>query len=600
MNKIRVFVLTILLGCLTITSFYAQVNNQQAIISNGQGNDIFYHTIERGQTVYAIATMYGISVEDIYRMNPGSDQGIRTGDTLRIPQKDIAVASTPTDDHYTYHTIFPKETLYSLSIRYNVKGEDIIRANPGLSVETFQIGKTIRIPATSLETLPVTEKQTVQKEMEYTVERRETLYRISRKFNISSAELIRLNPELKDGLRAGMVIKVPIQAEEVITTQPTIQCEREVNALLTESQKIERVDRIQVALLLPFTTSSPQAASRFIEYYEGLLMAVNKLRNAGCSLELSVFDTGDGTSKIPAILEKDELNRANLIIGAVQNDQIKMIADFAQEKNIKYVIPFTSKNDDVLSNAYVYQVNTPHSYLYAKASQAASNLFGKDNIILVRIPEQTEKTEYIETLKAEFAQQNIPFKELTFNALSFAADLTGILDSEKRNIIIPTSDSLEALNLLRPSLRTLSEVSTEAHPPFNINLFGYPEWQTYTQSALEDFYALNTYIYTSFYADNLSPEVQDFYSEYKNWYSKNLINTFPKYGILGYDTGMFFFEALRKYGSNFENNLDKLRHKCIQNGFSFERVNNWGGFINTNIFIVQYRNDFTVIRNEIP
>ncbi len=37
-----------------------------------------------------------------------------------------------------------------------------------------------------------------------------------------------------------------------------------------------------------------------------------------------------------------------------------------------------------------------------------------------------------------------------------------------------------------------------------------------------------------------SPEVADFYSKYKTWYSKNLINTFPKYGILGFDTGMFF------------------------------------------------------------
>ncbi|MFQ6929374.1 MAG: hypothetical protein ACLRS8_18785 [Parabacteroides merdae] len=73
-------------------------------------------------------------------------------------------------------------------------------------------------------------------------------------------------------------------------------------------------------------------------------------------------------------------------------------------------------------------------------------------------------------------------------------------------------------------------------------MFGYPEWQTYTRDCLEDFYALNTYIYSNFYADNLSKEVADFYTKYKNWYSKNLINIFPKYGILGFDTGMFSSE----------------------------------------------------------
>ena len=90
-----------------------------------------------------------------------------------------------------------------------------------------------------------------------------------------------------------------------------------------------------------------------------------------------------------------------------------------------------------------------------------------------------------------------------------------------------------------------------------------------------------------------------FYSKYKTWYSKNVINTFPKYGILGFDTGMFFFDAIKKYGSNFENNLDKIRYKSIQTGFDFERVNNWGGFINTNIFIVHYQSDFNVTRSEV-
>jgi len=600
MKKIRVFILTFLLACLAFPH-YAQINNNpRVIITNGHSDDIFYHTIERGQTVYAIATMYGISADDIYRLNPGSKEGIRAGETLRIPQQDRAIQPIETDDNYTYHTIQAKETLYSLSIRYNIQGEDIIRANPGLSVETFQIGKTIRIPATRIETLPSTEKKTVRKEMDYTVERRETLYRISRKFNISSAELIQLNPQIKDGLKAGMVIKIPMETEETVTEQPVpVLSERDVNALLTEPKQIERIDRVQIALLLPFTTSDPGASARFIEYYEGLLIAVDSLRNKGCSLELSVFDTGDGTNRIKEILNEDALNRANLIIGAQQPEQIKLIADFAKEKNIKYVVPFTSRNDDVLSNAYVFQVNTPHSYLYDKAAQAASKLFADDNIVLIYTPGLEEKTEYIQALKTEFGQKKISYKELTHQPLTFMTDIETVLDKEKRNIIILSSAKEEALNLVRPHLRTLSEVAAGDRLPYSISLYGYTDWQTYTHEMLDDFYALNTYIYSNFYANQLAPEVQNFYTLYKNWYSKNLINSFPKYGILGFDTAMFFFAALHKYGSNFENNLDKIHYKGLQTEFHFERVNNWGGFINTNIFIVQYRNDFTVTRNEI-
>ena len=110
-------------------------------------------------------------------------------------------------------------------------------------------------------------------------------------------------------------------------------------------------DRIKVALLLPFMTNeaTPSANTlRFIEYYEGMLLAVDSLRNSGCSIELSVFDTGNGTKKVKEILKEDALKEANLIIGAVQNDQIAPVAEFAEKNNIKYVIPFTSKNDDVL------------------------------------------------------------------------------------------------------------------------------------------------------------------------------------------------------------------------------------------------------------
>ena len=438
--------------------------------------------------------------------------------------------------------------------------------------------------------------------MNYTVERKETLYRICRKFNVSSVELTRLNPELRNGVRAGMVIRIPVTSEETIMEAVAQPSEHEVNALLNTPKEIDRVKRIKMALLLPFMAGEqPQSAAsaRFVEYYEGLLLAVDSMRKQGVSVELSVYDTGKGTEKVKQYLKGDALTEANLIIGAVQNDQIGLIADFAQQHKIKYIIPFTSKNDDVLSNAQVYQVNTPHSYLYSKAAEAGCGLFKEDNIILVNIPDKEEKKEFIKAFKAEMQEQHIAYKELNYNHETFATDVEALLSPDKRNIVLPTSASLDAVNKIKAPLRMLAELVEEEKLPYQINLFGYPEWQTYARECLEDFYALNTYIYSNFYADNLSPEVHQFYHNFKYWYSKSLINTFPKYGILGFDTGMFFLNAIRRYGANFEANLDKIHYKSIQSGFDFHRVNNWGGFINTNIFIVHYQSDFTVTRTEI-
>ncbi|MDH6358780.1 LysM domain-containing protein [Parabacteroides sp. PF5-9] len=603
MNKSFIYALLFILHFFCLPLF-SQVVNRQTITTNEQVSDIFYHTIEPGQTVYAIATMYGVGVEDIHRLNPESREGIRAGATLKIPQRDVAVAPIDAhDDGYTYHTIQPKETLYSLSVRYTIPATDIMEANPGLSVETFTIGKTIRIPATRIETLPTTEIQTVTKEIDYKIQRKETMYSICRKFNISSNELIALNPQLRSGLKTGMVIRIPVQTEETVTTEPVPLQEGEVNALLTEPKRIKKVDRLRVALLLPFMVNDlvPSAnTARFIEYYEGLLLSIDSLRSLGSSIELSVFDIGNDTRKLNETLREEAVLNAHLIIGAVQSEQIKPVADFAQKHDIKYIIPFTSRNDDVLSNASVYQVNTPHSYLYSNAAFAGCNLFANDNIIIVNIMDKEEKMDFIKTFKSEMLNQNIPFKELVYKSETFAMDIQQLLLPDKRNIVLPTSASLEALNKIKAPLRTLTEPSViEERIGYTIHLFGYPEWQTYTRDCLEDFFALNTYIYSNFYAENLSPDVQRFYVKYKNWYSKNLINTYPKYGILGFDTGMFFLDAMRKYGLDFENHLGQIRYKGLQTNFNFERVNNWGGFINTNIFIVQYRNDYTITRSEI-
>ena len=594
MNRLKTVILSCVLSVASLTAF-------------GQDSKTFQHTIEQGETVYAIATMYGVTTEAIYKLNPGSKEGIKAGEVLLIPQKKAGTKGNNAET-YTFHTIEAKETLYAVSMKYKVPAQYILQANPGLSVKTFQKGRTIRIPSNesiqamdqTAQSKPQAEEAPVQ-EITYTIQKKETMYSLCRKFKVSSYELIKLNPQLKSGVKAGVEIKVPVKDDAVASktenkasTESFIQSESEVNALLSAPKSTRALNQLKVALLLPFNPSKKTAASsRFIEYYEGMLLAVDSLQNQGLSLDLSVYDTGEGTSRIREILTGETLPNADLIIGAVQNDQIKMIADFAKEHHIKYVIPFTSKNDDVLSNNFVFQVNTPHSYLYSKAAERGRKLFANDHIIFVNIHDKEEKKPFIKALQEELKDHQVPFKEIEYNGETFAQDLDSLyMVDQVRNVIIPTSSSLEALQKIKTPLRMLAETKTD----YTISLFGYPEWQTYVREALDDFYALDTYIYTNFYADNLSKPMQDFYNKFKTWYSKDLINTYPKYGILGFDTGMFFFGAMKKYGVNFEEELDNIHYPSIQTGFDFHRVNNWGGFINTQIFIVHYNKDFTVTR----
>jgi LysM repeat protein len=596
MNRINFYLIALWLCVISSQPLFSQVDKPQAALGNELGERVFYHTVEHGQTVYSIGLMYDVNEEAIYQLNPSSRQFIKVGEKLKIPQKEISIVTgdDPKSEMYLFHTIQPGETLYGVSKYYKVTAEDISNANPGLTFQTFSAGKNIRIPAAKIQSAPTTVTKTVVKKIEYTIKKKETMYGICKKFNTTSDKLIQYNPQLQTGLKVGMLIIIPVETEENVIIAPEQQ-EFDLQAWTASQKEIKKTNVANVALLLPFQISDAQTSARFAEYYEGFLMAVDSARKSGMSVELAVYDIGDNSQKIKTVLENESLLKSNLIIGGVTNEQIELIADFTLKNKIKYVVPSSSKSDKITSgNASIFQVNTSYQYLFSYTTTRACTLFANYNIILLNTYDKEEKTLFINTFKAEMKEKKISYKELSFNEKSFQTNLTGMLSTTKPNLIVPLSSSLEALQKIKTTLRTLADTK----PEYKLTLFGYPEWQTYTKECLEDFFALNTHIYTSFYANNLSPEVQRFDSRYKFWYKKNIAPSYPKYAIMGFDTGMFFLTAIDQYGANFENNIQKIKYNSIQTGFRFERVNNWGGFINTNLYIVRFNKDFTITRTE--
>ena len=92
------------------------------------------------------------------------------------------------------------------------------------------------------------------------------------------------------------------------------------------------------------------------------------------------------------------------------------------------------------------------------------------------------------------------------------------------------------------------------------------------------------------------PAASNFTRNYRHWYGKDLEERYPKYGILGFDTGYFFLKGLSQYGSKLEDNLDRLQVNPIQTGFKFQRVNIWGGFINRKVFFVRFTKNYELLK----
>lgn len=545
-------------------------------------NKTFRHTVSRGETVYSIAKMYNTTVEEIYRYNDGARNGITEGQYLIVPQR--RVISNEKEENYRYHTILPKETLYSVSRTYSLKPEDVMTANPGLTAETFQIGKIIRIPFfESNEVFVPYERQTT--DIKHVVKRGETLYSISKQYELSVEAIQQKNSMLEKGLKNGMELLIPVK-KTMLERQNVRAMETQANQLLVQTKQSTSLNVLNVGLLLPFLDKKSDLHLRIQEYYEGFLLAVEKLKNEGVNIDVYVFDIGvNGTKKLESLLGTMEMQSLNLLIGGVSDEQIKVMSDFSKARNIKYVIPFSSKNNEVLNNGNIFQVNTPQSNSYTKASAVFVDLFKNANIIIVSAS-KNDKSEFISVLQSDMKKQSVQSKSIRLSN-DMQSALLPLLVSQKENVIVPSSGDSETLRDLLAALKKIKNEQSD----YTLRLFGYPEWQTYAESMQNDYYLFDTYMYTSFFVDESDSETKSFQENFKKWYNRDLMHTYPKYGMLGYDTGLFFMSALRQYGVNFEQNIQRVRANSLQFAFHFERVNNWGGFINTGLYLVRYNSN---------
>ena len=594
-----------------------------------QSEAYFLHTVTKGQGLYSISRMYGVTEAEIIRLNPGSDIVIKAGEQLRIPQtKKVHAEDEATQakaEGVRFHTIKTGETLYRLTVIYGLTAREICDANPGLSAENFKVGQVVVIPKRKetvqeasmpqltepTQALTTPTQVTLPKEdqqsncrTEHLVKRKENIYRISRMYGITELELVKANPMLRERkMRVGEVLCIPHPASahmeqqtaapkhEETVTELSIPTDEDLFAELKALP--QDIKQIKTAVILPLMLgdSITSEQMKMVEFYEGVLLALDSLKTQGVSIDLHLYDSGDQWTSLQPILEKPEMKEMNLIIGPVHDRHIAEAATFAEANGIRLVVPFARQVDAVFTNPYVYQVNTPQSYFYSEVYDHFFMQFPAPNVVFFESPDERDD-DLIRGFKRELSYRDIPYTVLLADTATNKDTILSALDTERHNILMLTSEKSGDLNNMVPVFQLV--VRDTAAAKFDISLFGYPQYQVYTVNHLESFYEIDTYFYSSFYTNNLLPEAKAFHQKYRRTYSKEIVNRFPKYAILGFDISYYFLKALHLYGTDMENRLSEMRYKPLQTGFKFERVNNWGGFINRKVFFVHFSRDYNL------
>ena len=472
---------------------------------------------------------------------------------------------------YVTHTVRKGETLYGIAQAFGTTVSDIQNINPILNGDyVIKIGESLKIhfSSTNSDVIPDCKQK-------YVAQKKETIYGIAKRFNITEDELVAANPVLKGKpLKKNMELCIPYNQSEKLAMQQDIA---EKQAKLAQQMKPKPV---KVAVILPFDLShkkKDKEACTMIDFYEGFLMGVKELKMKGISTEVYTYDE----TNIYEILAEKELQSMDLIVGPKDTENISTVARFCSSNKISLIVPFSSQEDIVNNKQNIYQVNAKIQMYYSAIFQELYNQSHNAEYVFVSIGDNNQQ-DFTNKFSNFLAEHNATVKQVSIDSLKN----TGVVNSSN-TIIIPTSNSKSAFESL---INQLEKIPSTGH----IRIVGYPNWQTFANYYPARFSKYQCMFFTSFYNNPNSSESIAFNNQFKSCFKRDQFNTYPRFGMLGYDVAKYFIGNQWTYRDQFSTCQSKINTKSLQNPMHFIKKNDWSGFVNSALMSVMYNADGSV------
>ncbi|NMH89384.1 PBP1 and LysM peptidoglycan-binding domain-containing protein [Flavivirga algicola] len=312
--------------------------------STAQAQNYSTHKVKQGETIESIAKKYFVTPSDIYSLNPDAKKELRVNSVLIIPkakESNIPKVVTVRElDGFKKHRTKKRETLYNLSQKYNVSIEEIKKHNKFLYAEPLRKGDKLQIPI--FKVIEVEEVNELTKK--YTVLPKEGKWRIAYKFGITVKELEELNPDIGAVLQEGQILNVPNIGNDE---------EKEVDEQYSYYKVLPKEGFYRLKLKLGLEQAELEALNPVLKL-GGL--------KAGMILKIPYSNLSDG------IVELD--NRVNLA---------DSITDF-NTKHIAIMLPFRLNRVDFDSESDIKKSITKDPYLDASLDFHSGVLMALDSL----------------------------------------------------------------------------------------------------------------------------------------------------------------------------------------------------------------------------
>lgn len=522
--------------------------------------------------------------------------------TISFSQEDVSIMisksiETVNGQKFYLHKVEKGQTLYSISKIYQV---DIKTLEADTHNLNLKIGQILYIPyKQENQAKNIAVYDTVSKT--HIVLSKETLYGISKKYNVDEEDLISLNPELKNGLKIGMSIIIPSQNNLKLVDKSQLSKIKEIDKTIKpEEKKVlkqKKDDTFNVALLIPLYLSSSKEINienlqferktadnfksfKYIQFYEGFLMVADSLSKLGLKIKVYTFDVPEDSAINLNFLKKNELAKMDLIIGPFFYKAFKQVAEFAKSQDIPIVNPFSERRNIIDNFPNVFKLIPSYQDQANCIAKYLVDSFPNANILLIHNNKDFEKkrAEVIKKSVSEVFKQNITsegsIKEVIYNQVGFSG-LQSKLSINRANILFALIENEIFVTGFVSKLRNMADQ--------NLTLIAPIRWKLYDKIESEYFLNLNTHFFEPSFVDYQDDAVKSFVLNFRN---KFVVEP-NEMAFTGHDIALYFLTALNKYGSDFKNNLEHIKVKTLQTDYKFEKLTENSGFENTFVNIYQ-------------
>ena len=553
-------------------------------VTKEQSLDEVSHKVKHGETVYSISMMYGLKPEDIYELNPSSRYGIKAGEQL-VVQKAVTISNDSDDVSNVYYTVQSEDSLLGVAESYDTSVEDILRLNPGLSENSFNEGDIVKLQPNSDKNeteVRNIEKRQVEHFEPYQINKGDTWTSISQQFNITTEELKEANDGIVE-LKKGRYLSIPVYEIVVSEEKYVVEDPREQ----TIEGRQELYDEIHNIVELDKQNQS-------VDLGVVLTVADNKNREAEFlrGLLIAVDDLKEKDYKINLHLYDATSTETPIdsILNKTEVGEFDMLITTYEKNFPKNVADFGQDKDIDIINVF----------------DVKCNLFNTHSNFVQLLP----PTSYFNDAVFNYVKENKVDCKYVFVGKSNPKDTDALDNMIKEYLKINDIDyvevehieQLEALKfvddteyLICPQLTKKSDIDMflsmmsniyETNDRLKFSVLARPNWIVYADQFKDKYNLFNTYIPSRFYFEPTDYNAEEFIKKFAEKYGEQPVNSNPNYAALGYDVVRFFIES-ENY-NNGDSNNGFINYNALQTDFHLSRMSNWSGFLNQCVYLINY------------